>query len=113
MADFVCLKCNLNFGSRNKLFKHLRVCGMTVDHESKKIRFCIERDAEQQEQRKFIYVVGGRLRGRTLSSVYRYSLTDMNWNASIPMRENRGSHGSIFLRGVLYAVGKDNPSLFV
>ena len=53
----------------------------------------------------FIYVIGGRDRGRTLGVCERFSLTKQEWERCPLLNEPRGSHGAACIGNVLYAVG--------
>lgn len=102
MASIVCQICNNTFESRNKLFKHVRVCstGAAVTQTTSFGHKDVGRDTEL-----YLYVVGGRQRGRTLKSVERYSFSSKEWQECPQMLENRGSHGAGSAAGLLYAVG--------
>lgn len=52
-----------------------------------------------------IYVTGGRLRGKTLGSVEKFSFSTGKWELCVPLLENRGSHGAIAVCGKIYALG--------
>ena len=54
---------------------------------------------------KYIYVTGGRLRGKTLGCVERFSLGRGVWEACPRMMENRGSHGAAAIGARLFALG--------
>mmetsp|Transcript_14448 Transcript_14448/g.21718 ORF Transcript_14448/g.21718 Transcript_14448/m.21718 type:complete len:368 (-) Transcript_14448:139-1242(-) len=102
-SGHVCSRCSTSFTSRNKLFKHLRDCGSS--HETgKKPKPQLLNDSNIPSNVR-VYVVGGRLRGRTLSAVQRLSIGSGEWVSETPMLENRGSHGAVFLNGMLYAIG--------
>ena len=97
-----CKRCGTdNFESRNKLFKHVKTCGSAV--EQAVILKGI--DMTQDPSDKFIYVTGGRCRGRTLGSVERYSLALKRWEGCPHMMENRGSHGAAAIDNLLYVFG--------
>lgn len=55
----------------------------------------------------YVYVLGGRLRGRTLNAVWRYSTLRGIWEdcPAGRMRENRGSHGAVTVNNTIYVVG--------
>jgi N-acetylneuraminic acid mutarotase len=101
MTTLVCQICAATFDSRNKLFKHVRVCttGAAVSQVSSAA------DDRSSASEYYLYVVGGRQRGRTLKSVERYSFATKSWQDCPQMLENRGSHGAGSAGGMLYAVG--------
>ena len=97
-----CKICGLeNFDSRNKLFKHVKICTSTLSQA----QILSSVDAEEDPTNKFIYVTGGRCRGRTLGSVERYSLSLKRWEPCTHMMENRGSHGAAAIDNRLYVFG--------
>jgi hypothetical protein len=107
-----CSLCNEVFSSRNRLFKHLRSCPekelvQSSEEPKSKVQKLHENQATTPENidNVFVYVVGGRLRGRTLTGVHKYSVKNNAWELCQPMLENRGSHGAVFLNGILYAIG--------
>ncbi len=53
----------------------------------------------------YIYVVGGRDRGRTLGVCERFSLIKQEWERCPLLNEPRGSHGAASIGGVVFAVG--------
>ncbi|KAJ1442315.1 hypothetical protein B484DRAFT_442222 [Ochromonadaceae sp. CCMP2298] len=102
-ADFVCQICCVGgFTSRNKLFKHVRVCstGPTAQSQTKSIEV-----AGDDDSTLYLYVVGGRLRGRTLRSVERFCFASNKWENCPLMMEGRGSHGAAGVGSVLYTIG--------
>ena len=117
MDTFCCNKCSLQFSSRNKLFKHIRVCGQSdqVKKSRQTISFSFEENHSQTEDKAncIVYVLGGRLRGRTLSAVHCYSVQSQEWSVSVPMRENRGSHGAACVDGVIFSIGLSHITLSV
>eukprot|EP00873_Tetraselmis_striata_P036010 jgi/Tetstr1/456274/TSEL_043032.t1 len=52
----------------------------------------------------YIYVVGGRNRGKTVSVVERYSVVERRWERCASMETSRGSHGVGLLGGLVCAV---------
>jgi hypothetical protein len=110
MCAFCCNKCNTELPSRNKLFKHIRTCDQNGDVLSKKQKTVTYAFEENDSHSKpngscTVFVLGGRLRGRTLSAVHCYSLEKKEWTLSVPMRQNRGSHGAACVDGVIYSIG--------
>lgn len=82
-----CKLCGLeSFESRNKLYKHVKICSRASDQS--KILENVDLNVDCSD--KYIYVTGGRCRGRTLGSVERYSLGLKRWEACTHMLENRG-----------------------
>jgi len=53
----------------------------------------------------YLYVVGGRIRGKTLHTVERFCFKECKWEDCAPMLENRGSHGAASLNNILYVIG--------
>ena len=53
-----------------------------------------------------LYMIGGRMRGRTLGTVEKYSMKRKTWDR-LPssMISNRGSHGGVHIDGKIYIVG--------
>jgi hypothetical protein len=110
-----CSICHEIFSSRNRLFKHLPTCPKQEILQSpqleeprtkvQKIHDENQAEAVENIENVFVYVVGGRLRGRTLTAVHKYSVKNNVWELCQPMLENRGSHGAVFLNGILYAIG--------
>ena len=103
MTSIVCQLCNTAFDSRNKLFKHVRVCATKAAVTEVSQQMHPETPTTNDDL--FLYVVGGRQRGRTLRSVERYSFKTNSWEDCPQMLENRGSHGAASAKGVLYAIG--------
>lgn len=52
----------------------------------------------------YLYVVGGRLRNRTLAKVERFAFESQLWETMPYLLEPRGSHGAVLCCGALYAV---------
>jgi hypothetical protein len=99
----VCTLCRVSFDSRNKLFKHVKVC--TTKSEVAKHHIAHNSQGAGAVEFKYLYVVGGRLRGRTLRSVERFSFDSQLWEECPHMIENRGSHGAASVDGVLFSIG--------
>jgi hypothetical protein len=53
----------------------------------------------------YVYVTGGRIRGKTLGSVERYNFQTQSWEKLAPMLEHRGSHGAAGVGADLVVVG--------
>jgi N-acetylneuraminic acid mutarotase len=53
----------------------------------------------------FIYVIGGRERGITLSTIQRYSLSEKTWQPCIPLNEPRGSLAAVAMVNKIYILG--------
>lgn len=101
-AGLSCKLCGLSdFDSRNKLFKHVKKCLKTPSQA----QILASVDLSQDLTDKFIYVTGGRCRGRTLGSVERYNLSLQRWEGCTHMMENRGSHGAAAIGNRLYVFG--------
>lgn len=96
--SLICSNCACEFESRNKLFSHLKFCSLKLDETQFSADFLEHNDP-------FIYATGGRLRGRTLGSVERYSIKLQNWEKCQSMQENRGSHCSSSFGTVLTVIG--------
>ena len=122
--EMKCKNCNVTFQSRNQLFKHLKICFKTEnegeeEHIEEKEKKRLKREEIDEELLKkdlrnfFVYVVGGRLRGRTLCTVHKYNLEKNDWESSKSMLDNRGSHGTIFINGILYAIGRERNSFLL
>ncbi|ETW05573.1 hypothetical protein H310_03318 [Aphanomyces invadans] len=91
-----------SFPSRNKLFRHLKDCAVNL--ASHKVNAALL-NTQTDVTNVYYYVTGGRLRGRTLGSVERYSLHRKCWEVAPPMQENRGSHGAVGVGNTLYILG--------
>jgi hypothetical protein len=101
-SQLSCKTCGIsNFQSRNKLFKHIKTCSSEPDC----VKTVLLVESEHDISDKYIYVTGGRCRGRTLGSVERYSLSEKRWEGCPPMMENRGSHGAAAIHDLLYVFG--------
>ena len=95
-----CSKCQRTFPSRNKLFAHLRDSSCS-DRPAQKVEHVVDQFSEDTA---YIYVVGGRNRGKTLLSTERFSLKRKHWEAGPPMQEHRGSHTVAVCGNILYAI---------
>ena len=126
---FSCNKCFQEFSSRNKLFKHLKAQhspdtdeGTVKEQEPSRVQTLMSCNYEDTTSKNvvclplmempphFVYVLGGRLRGRTLNAVQRFSSLHQDWK-NCPagrMLENRGSHGAVTVDGKIYVVGTLN-----
>ena len=100
-----CQLCGSNgFESRNKLFKHLKICSLPSLIKDSNLK-SLQDNANHTISKNYIYVTGGRVRGRTLGSVERYSLEDNKWESCSYMMENRGSHGAAAFKSQLFILG--------
>jgi N-acetylneuraminic acid mutarotase len=99
----VCKKCfETSFASRNQLFAHLKIC-LVNRNPNNTVRVT---DVDfLKNQNAYLYVTGGRIRGKTLACVERYSFQSKQWESMPNMRENRGSHGSASVGEYLFIVG--------
>lgn len=121
------LQCSLcqsiAFKSRNQLFKHIKICevGRTVQEATSSrnamhsttstgglingFEFSADNNDDDGFKGAYLYVVGGRIRGKTLHTVERFSFKECRWEDCAPMLDNRGSHGAASLNNILYVVG--------
>ena len=109
------LRCNQcgqnNFKSRNKLFQHLTVClvdrsASTFSSSSSLKQPGSIPDADYfRDHDAYIYVTGGRVRGKTLITAEKYSCREKKWELIANMAEHRGSHGSAVIDQYLYVMG--------
>jgi len=53
----------------------------------------------------FIYMIGGRSRGKTLSKIERYSITQNKWEKCINLSEARGSTSACSVEPFIYVMG--------
>lgn len=98
-----CEKCGqTNFVSRNKLFQHVKLC--VLDRNPSKLTL-ISDEEYLKSYSAYIYVTGGRHRGKTLITAERFNLTTQSWEFIPNMCENRGSHGSAAVGKYLYVLG--------
>jgi len=118
-SSTTCTICGEAFPSRNKLFKHVAICTTGSKVQQAVRDGAIGSAAKLMGTNKnrtgtnstkissYLYVVGGRLRGRTLRSVERFCFTTQQWQECPLMKDGRGSHGaaSTQLGGVLYSIG--------
>ena len=86
MADHTCNRCQAAFSSRNKLYKHLKFCLINLNSECKNL---LSDEEFHDRFDSYIYVTGGRLRGKTLGYVERFSLRRNCWETCPNMLENR------------------------
>mmetsp|Transcript_15989 Transcript_15989/g.16114 ORF Transcript_15989/g.16114 Transcript_15989/m.16114 type:complete len:412 (+) Transcript_15989:90-1325(+) len=115
-SGHVCGLCNSVFQSRNKLFKHLPICKSIKDgtsipssEENTNISSTIEK-FDFHSYNAYIYVTGGRIRGKTLGSVERYNIETKIWETCPPMIENRGSHCVVTIGSPSVSHYVSNPS---
>jgi hypothetical protein len=107
-TEYSCTQCNDTFASRNKLFKHLKLCIGTSGGTENAVSVAPEviADTPVDVSGYYIYVTGGRLRGRTLGSVERYCLSSGEWEQCVPsLLENRGSHGALAIEKTVFVMG--------
>lgn len=95
-----CTSCGTEFPSRNKLFKHVRTCGSTVDNALVNTNL-----APFDHSEWTIYAVGGRLRGRTLNSCEQFSFKNQAWTDFKHMLDHRGSHTAVSYDKSIYVFG--------
>ncbi len=103
-----CSICNEEFDSRNKLFKHLAICRVIDGNKRDADNTTISKYLEDNKDGDiYLYVLGGRLRGRTLRTCERYSFRMNKWEETIHLEENRGSHtaAGIVNKGLVYVLG--------
>lgn len=130
-----CSVCAQAFASRNLLFKHIRLGGgqcpsitgaVAVEGNALALAatvagvesplpapLVINKDLSSIEwpstagpgSKRYLYVTGGRIRGRTLSCVERYVFGENRWENCPNMTEARGSHGSAAANGRVYVFG--------
>ena len=94
MSHDHCTICGCDFPSRNKLFKHLKLCTGTTTPPP-----------PPSKGRAFIYSIGGRVRGQTLHSCERLQIGSATWEKTEPLLEARGSHGACSVGNKIYAIG--------
>jgi hypothetical protein len=94
--DLVCTHCGAVAASRNKLFKHLKECRPDGDDARPRLQLngpplaTIEDfQSRMAGVDKYVYVTGGRHRGKTLGSVERFSLSRCTWEVCPRLIENR------------------------
>jgi hypothetical protein len=129
-AALACLQCGASFPSRNQLFRHVRLAHPTPNTSTNSSTNSSTSSTSTSTSTPaasststgpptaasplsslpahFVYVVGGRLRGRTLNAVWRFSSARRQWEdcPAGRMLENRGSHGAATVDEVLYVVGE-------
>jgi hypothetical protein len=103
-SDLLCRVCGRSdFPSRNQLFRHLKK-GCVLDRDTVSQQTLLFSDFIQQNS-AFIYVTGGRVRGRTLKSCERYDCQRNEWESVPFLIENRGSHCSFTSWPSLFVCG--------
>lgn len=55
--------------------------------------------------RMYLYVTGGRIRGKTLGSVERFNFSNSTWEEQPRLIENRGSHGAVSYGSSVIVIG--------
>ena len=83
----------------------MKVCLSTAKKSKVELVARSEDGYSPEEEKYYIYVTGGRLRGRTLGSVERYGLKSNMWEACPTLRENRGSHGAATIGNRIFVIG--------
>ena len=102
-----CTLCSARFTSRNALFKHLKDCSLI----NNKSTFLMENLGKINflkvpvNNAAYLFIGGGRLRGKTLASVEKLNLKSMEWTQCPPMQENRGSHSYCSVDRKLHSFG--------
>ena len=124
-SEFVCRECNDIFPSRNKLFRHVRAHASQQYADSSNDSAANTststttpsdtRCSLEEAPAHFVYVLGGRLRGRTLNAVWRFSSVRQVWEdcPAGRMLENRGSHGATTVDEVIYVVGESKVLMWL
>ncbi|EQC30784.1 hypothetical protein SDRG_11545 [Saprolegnia diclina VS20] len=97
-----CETCDAStFTSRNQLFRHIKDCAVNMTYVAD-----VEATVPTAETTDlYYYVTGGRLCGKTLGSVERYSFARNCWESVPSMLENRGSHGAVGVGTELFVLG--------
>lgn len=103
IETLVCSNCGQSsFSSRNKLFAHLKACLIQRNPKNYEL---ISDDQYFDQHIAYIYVTGGRFRGKTLNCIERYCCGTNTWESLPDMTEHRGSHGSVVISPYLYILG--------
>ncbi|RYY82282.1 hypothetical protein EON63_13685 [archaeon] len=102
-TELVCKNCGRSdFSSRNKLFSHLKAC-LINRNPCNHVRLLDEDFLAQHDA--YLYVCGGRIRGKTLGYVERYDFSSRTWCKMPSLLENRGSHVSVSVDNYVYVIG--------
>ena len=102
-SGIVCKNCGKSdFPSRNQLYRHLKDCLLNRNPFNYPI---VDQSEFLRENEAFIYVTGGRFRGKTLNFIERYNCSTDSWEDMPDMQEHRGSHGSVAINQYLYILG--------
>jgi len=106
-ASLCCQHCGTSVSSRNKLFKHISVC---TEKHRKELKAVGVREIEDalgaaDTADVYLYVTGGRHRGKTLGSTEKFSFRKQCWTPCSSMLDNRGSHGCATSGAHVYAMG--------
>ncbi|KDO35300.1 hypothetical protein SPRG_00149 [Saprolegnia parasitica CBS 223.65] len=97
-----CETCGAStFTSRNQLFRHIKDCAVNMAYVADVGASVPAADTTHL----YYYVTGGRLCGKTLGSVERYSFARKCWESVPSMLENRGSHGAVGVGTELFVLG--------
>jgi hypothetical protein len=105
-----CQRCSTTFTSRNKLFVHLKTCGVITPDSDRHVFTTVRNltaipEPSSDDPGKIICVAGGRIRGRTLSCAEIYFPLENRWAAAPNMADARGSHGAAGIGDKIYVVG--------
>ena len=95
--QFACRSCPQLFGSRNLLFKHIRLAHSEAPARDSDVAQIEVENVLSKGGDVRLYCVAGRHRSKTLSSTEYYSFKTESWYDGPFLLENRGSHGSISL----------------
>ena len=83
---YICDHCGRrDFSSRNRLFIHIKTC----DENPNVISHKKVNSDDNENPNINILVTGGRLRGKTLRVVEKYSFSDKCWKAMPPLLEGK------------------------
>lgn len=105
-VEVTCQACGAAFSSRNKLFKHLKLCVRARDSKDSDEQHSSSSSSSTHKELEDVlpgdtytdvrlYCIGGRHRNKTLASTEFYSFRSKSWHDGPFLLENRGSHGSV------------------
>lgn len=104
-VTYTCQLCGAMFESRNKLYRHVATCKLELESKSDCITSKSNIDADGKSD-VYIYVIGGRVRGKTLRTVERFNFRLNIWEDKQFMNVNRGSHACTTIDcSTIYVVG--------